>query len=324
MNILTTPRYDNYILITDEYGNALYRSRNFVLNTWRDQHAKWVLGQANGGVAPADFKPPNYIGAGIGSGGNDATRTKLVTEINRRAITSRVLLGNYEVRLLVPFARGVATGDWTEIGLWYTDSANVFVKTVSSCDSLTHNSQNWTTSTGGSLSVEAVDYKEGLAALENFGNAAVPFEHTALNVGTTGKTNTSTTLFLQLWYYIDSTANLNTGITVELASSATNDTNEISWTIAKASLSNGWNFLRLKFSDGTNTSPAIAMDSISRFTLRSAKAAGATNVTERLDGIELIDDGVTGQLLFSRVVISPAHVKANTEARNVLWFIRVQ
>jgi hypothetical protein len=58
---------------------------------------------------------------------------------------------------------------------------------------------------------------------------------------------------LEFWYYVDDVSDLGSADQVELGSGGRADTNEYNWEISRSTLSDGWNYIRLRFSDARIT-----------------------------------------------------------------------
>jgi len=238
--------------------------RDLYLNVGRVQLAEFLIGKT--------ITTPKYIAVGtkVTAAADPRTLDALEDELDREAITS-FYREEYTAKFVAVFTRKRAVGDWRELGLFDSDAR---VVTLSSCDDLT----NWTSE--NTLSVEITDYRQGAGALEASGSATLDFRNAAL-APDYGTFAFSTEDKLQLWYYVDSVANLADAVTIEVSSSTTDDTDEFQFSIPKAELTDGWNWISKRISEAAIIGTPD-LNAIVRFRLYVAKTA---NVVTRIDCI---------------------------------------
>jgi len=294
--------FNNRIFIVDNRGAQVAQAHNVVVNALRQRFAEWLAGEES---APY----PYYIGVGtekVPTGTNERELTALQDELERESITSRSTTAEREARLVSTFKAKTGTGNWQEIGL-FLEAPRVVI--LSNCDTTT----GW--SSDNTLSIETTDYREGAGALEASGTGTVDFLNTALSPSYGAYTFTEDDK-LQLWYYIDDTANLAGSIFIEISSSAKVDVDEYQFEIAKADLSSGWNWISKVISGATKVgSPDL--NAIVRFRLHASKAASALS---RVDKIRLF--GEQG-LMWARAELATPIEKGLGEVWNVYWYMKI-
>jgi len=154
---------------------------DLVTNCYRLLHSTWLLGP-DAQDAPDDYTDPvtpDYVAAGAGpASGSPAAATALGSEMARVQIsTKQVRELGVVVRYGAKFPKGVASGTWTEIGLFNADE---IARMVNGCDSET----GWSYGANDG-SLELTDYREGSAALEAEGSDETPrFQNTTLRAPT--------------------------------------------------------------------------------------------------------------------------------------------
>lgn len=90
---------------------------------------------------------------------------------------------------------------------------------------------------------------------------------------------------LQFWYYVSDASKMGSN-QVEIGSSGKPDNDECSWSLS--GLSTGWNFIQLNTADA-NITGTPNLNAVNWFRLYNHKSG---NVTTRIDGIQLIGDGL--------------------------------
>lgn len=155
---------------------------DLVTNRYRLLHSKWLLGP-DAQDAPDDYADPitpDYMAAGAGpASGAPAAETALGSEMARVQIsTKQVRELGVVVRYGSKFPKGIASGTWTEVGLF---NAAEIARTVNGCDSET----GWSYGANDG-SLELTDYREGSAALEAEGADETPRFLNATLRGPTG------------------------------------------------------------------------------------------------------------------------------------------
>lgn len=143
---------------------------DLVTDRYRLLHSTWLLGP-DAQDAPSDYADPvipDYMATGAGpASGAPAAATALGSEMARVQInTKQVRELGIVVRYGARFPKGIASGTWTEIGLFNADE---IARTVSGCDSET----GWSYGANDG-SLELTDYREGSAALEAEGADETP------------------------------------------------------------------------------------------------------------------------------------------------------
>ena len=133
-------------------------------------------------------------------------------------------------------------------------------RVIIDCDSV-----GGTTFTGNKIDKEDFRYSTGCVYTSGAGYA---LNATDIEVGATGMTKSS--IVLAFWIWIEDVTHYqaeNLNGQIELSSSNSYDTNEISWSVEQWSgnLQNGWNWLVLKGSDATVTGGMPDFDNLKRF-----------------------------------------------------------
>jgi len=277
----------------------IVRGHDLYLNVGRVQLAEYLIGKA--------ITPPKYIAVGtkVTAAADPRTLGALEDELDREIITF-FYREEYTAKFVAVFTRKRAVGDWRELGLFDSDARAVI---LSSCDDLT----NWTSE--NTLSVETTDYRQGAGALEASGSATLDFRNAAL-APDYGTFAFSTEDKLQLWYYVDSVAKLADAVTIEISSSTIDDTDEFQFSIPKAELADGWNWISKRISEA-QVIGAPDLNAIVRFRLHVAKTTG---VVTRIDRIRLF--GESGKL-WCRAELETPITKQLGEVRNVYWYLEV-
>lgn len=143
------------------------------------------------------------------------------------------------------------------------------------CDELT----GWGSS--AVLTLNTTNQKEGAGCIEFSGSQTDEFKKIfspAYNSGATVESGK-----LEFWYYI-SDASVMGGNQVEIGSAGRADQLEYNWNLS--GLSDGWNFISLKFSEAGITEGEPDLSAINWFRLYDSKSG---SVTTRIDAIEIID-----------------------------------
>jgi len=149
---------------------------------------------------------------------------------------------------------------------------------IDDCDEFT----DWTGE--NILSLNSNSHQQGRSCVEAIGNSKVDFQKVLSSPVNTGADLAKAKL--QMWYYISDVSLLADENQVELGSAGAADIDEYSWTISKADLHNGWNFVSLNFGDATVTgSPDI--NAINWFRLSREKTG---DLLSRIDYIQVATD----------------------------------
>lgn len=242
---------------------------------------------------------PTHIAVGASAGA--VSGTALYDEMERVPITNWFDEGSDEqvVEFSGPFKPGLGTGTWWEIGL-FTGAAVEVV--LNSCNTLT----NW--HSGGALSLDTVEARYGSACLRFQGTSYQPFYN---HNGMTVPSGFTLSDRLQLWYYIDDPTKLTTGIRIYLSSSPTDYLKDYyQYSVPKASLSSGWNWISLPLSGyssthgnpGVNTTMSFGLDALT----------GSQTTVQRLDKVRLFQRSGT---MWVREALGTAVEKTFSEVR---------
>ena len=101
---------------------------------------------------------------------------------------------------------------------------------------------------------------------------------------------------LEFWYFVDDKSDFDSVDQVELGSGGKPDTNEYNWEISRAIITNGWNYISLKFSDARITGGTPDKSRLNWFRLYRKKTG---TVVSRIDKIILVGStsrtALTGQ-----------------------------
>ncbi|WP_281614971.1 T9SS type A sorting domain-containing protein [Flammeovirga sp. SubArs3] len=148
---------------------------------------------------------------------------------------------------------------------------------IDECESLT----GWNTN---GLSLKNTDQKQGLSCIEFKGSSNVEFEK--ILTTPTHANGTEEGTVLEFWYYVSDPSLFEDSNQVEITSSGTSDVDEYSWSLDKANLVSGWNFLQLSTKDA-NKRGNPDLTAINYFRLYRSKTS---EVTTRIDDIQLIGE----------------------------------
>lgn len=296
---------DNVFVINMATNELVYRGHNSLTATARERIVRFLIDEA---VDTPDFIALDSI-AKLNSE-TAAQMTALKAEFARVQITADGKLRSQPTtaRYVALVSPGTGTGIVRGFGLF--DSAED-VDVVSAADATT----NWTS--GNALTVNTDDYREGTGSLQSVGTAALSFRNELLAVGITGKTTSD---YLQFWYYIDDVDFLPAGgLEFELSSNTADGSDQYAFTVAKADLSDGWNWISEQISGATATgSPNL--DAIVRFRLFTT-GVKSSSATEKLDHIRLFSKN--GNLWAHSSPIT-AITKGIHETLGVYWFITAE
>jgi hypothetical protein len=145
--------------------------------------------------------------------------------------------------------------------------------TIDDCDS----TSGWSNSSQNTLSISS-NYREGSGSLKSVGSGTDDFRKSFSSVDGRGATA------LEFWYYVDDVSDLGSADQVELGSGGRADTNEYNWEISRSTLSDGWNYIRLRFSDARITGGTPDKSRLNWFRLYRSKSS---TVVSRIDDIKL-------------------------------------
>lgn len=192
----------------------------------------------------------------------------------------------FEFEITAPSEIGKYNFQWKmleeEIEWFGNESRNVVITVgevdesyLDACNDLT----GW--NSGGPLVLNVSDQKYGSACIEFTGSATNEFSKffpNPFNSKTTIETGK-----LEFWYYVSDPSVFSGGNQVELGSAGKADVDEFNWSLS--GLSEGWNFLSLKFSDANvmGNPDLSAINWFRRYQVKSDK------VTTRIDAIRIVD-----------------------------------
>lgn len=168
----------------------------------------------------------------------------------------------------------VSDGD-VEVSATYKSTMGYF----DDCDDLT----DW--QDANYLKLNSSDHKQGTACVEYKGSKSPEFmkvlptpykPEMGMNVAA-----------LQFWYYVSDISVHESSNQVEIGSAGKSDENEFNWKLTD--LSNGWNFISLKFSDAS-TMGNPDFNAINWFRIYHKKTG---EVTTRIDAIKIVDINYT-------------------------------
>ena len=147
-------------------------------------------------------------------------------------------------------------------------------------------STGWSSSNG--LSVNNIDHLEWGACLEMTGSETNEFKKSfSLPIQTDATRENG---YLQFWYYVSDVSRFDTKNQVEIGSGGKNDVDEFNWNI-HSRLKDGWNLLKLKFSEA-GISPSGANPDLGAINWIRIYHWKTGEVTTRIDGIQVIDPTV--------------------------------
>lgn len=158
------------------------------------------------------------------------------------------------------------------------DASGIIV--ISDCDS----QNGWGGTNNPALN--SSQQKQGAGCLQASGSGTNDFQRTFDPPFNTGVSEADAQLVF--WYYISNVSNFDNSNQVEIGSAGKNDEDEYNWQLDASTLNNGWNLMRLDFSDANKMgSPNLRM--INWFRLYRRKTG---TVTSRIDNIRIIDKSV--------------------------------
>jgi len=158
----------------------------------------------------------------------------------------------------------------------------VYHITIDHCDVST----GWSSNNG--LSVNNNDHLEWGACLEMTGSETNEFKKSF-----SPHIETRATLengYLQFWYYVSDVTKFDSKNQVEIGSGGKNDIDEFNWNI-HSDLTDGWNLLKLKFSEA-GISPSGANPDLGAINWMRIYHWKTGELTTRIDGIQVIDPTV--------------------------------
>ena len=149
-------------------------------------------------------------------------------------------------------------------------------------------STGWGSNNG--LRVNNEDHKEWGACLEMRGNQTNEFNKSFdPPIKTLATTENG---YLQFWYYVSDISKFDTPNQVEIGSGGKNDLDEFNWNLTNK-LSNGWNLLKLKFSDANISPPGTGAPDLSAINWIRIYHWKTDAIVTRIDGFQVIDSTIT-------------------------------
>ena len=292
----------NVLLVDELSGSLIAWLQNTITETYKSSHAQWLVGDS--------VTVPSHIALGnVAALSTETARefTKLKAEFARAALSSKIRAAPDTARLLALFTAGTGIGEVNEVGLFNSAVTNLY--TVHICDAV----GSWTSD--NTLVLDTTVYREGTGSLKSTGPAALSFRNQALGLGS--NSIAEATDYLQGWYFIDDASKLpSDGLFIELSSSTSDNTHEYQWNVAKAAISNNWNFLNLKLSSATKTGTPD-LDALVRVRVFTSGVKSAS-VIERIDMLRLFPP--TGSL-WARAEPVSTITKGQAQVLGVYWFI---
>jgi hypothetical protein len=158
----------------------------------------------------------------------------------------------------------------------------VYRKSIDHCDVST----GWSSNNG--LSVNNEDHLEWGACLEMTGSETNEFKKSFSPPIETRATIENG--YLQFWYYVSDVTKFDSKNQVEIGSGGKNDVDEFNWNI-HSKLTNGWNLLKLKFSEA-GISPSGANPDLRAINWMRIYHWKTGELSTRIDGIQVIDPTV--------------------------------
>lgn len=252
---------------------------------------------------------PAYAAVGYNyrDGGNVTTLVELRDEIERVPISFRKE-EQYRTRYVATFDAHKGCGLWREIGLFDADAK---VDVLNNCDS----AAGWTTGTGNTLTLNTTTVMDGSGAMRCQGQNGLSFQN--LNLGSITQTHTESSK-LQLWYYINDVSKLQDELAIYATASTTDPSvNRYIFTVNKSLLSNGWNYISRRFSDGSK-SGTVTPNTIRGIRLSATKTA---SVIEYLDRVRIF---TSNGIMWAREEVNPAIDKQYGEVRVIYSYLSFQ
>lgn len=166
-----------------------------------------------------------------------------------------------------------------------------------------------------SLSLNKTEMKEGDGCIEFSGASTDEFKKVFTPAYNSDLSRTNARL--QFWYYVSDPELFEAGNQVEIGSAGKPDVNEYSWSLDKAELEPGWNFITLDISEAGVTGGDANLNAINWFRLYRKKSG---TVTTRIDAIELVDNGnsVPDFLGYNRISGFQVNIYPNPLDRDML------
>jgi len=241
-----------------------------------------------------NFTPQNVKINSISIGGTDPS----FFEITRDDISGTVIPPMTKKSFQVSYDPGTSGGNHSAFFAIENDLANdtitfesneaeppVYRIVIDHCDVST----GWGSNNG--MRVNNEDHQEWGACLETIGDETNDFSKSFDPPIRTLATEENA--YLQFWYYVSDISKFETQNQVEIGSGGKNDLDEYNWNLNNK-ISNGWNLLKLKFSDANISPPGTGAPDLSAINWIRIYRRKTDTIMTRIDGFQIIDPTVTG------------------------------
>lgn len=301
-----SPLSGNVFVFDVERDELLAVMHNTITDVGKQRIARFLVGES--------ITSPTHIAIGNKAAAfteSPSGFTELKAEFERAAISNKLRSSPVTARLVALFGSGTGTGEIREFGLF--DSAETTV-TVDDAESTT----GWTSN--GTVTLDTSDYREGSASLSvsditGDGTAKLLFRHTTKSVDVTSMSESD---YYQLWFYIDDTSKL-TGINTVKFGVGDSATNYYVHAVSPSDLSNGWNWVQVKFSDMAKVgSPSMFTAGTLSFIDVEATIATGQTPTTKIDKLRIFSP--TGNL-WARAEPNATIAKGINQIIGIYWFM---
>lgn len=281
---------------------------NTVTDAGKQRMARFLIGES--------ITSPNNIAIGNSFSLNTESAqgfTALKSEFARTSVSNKLRSSPVTARLVSLFGSGTGTGTIREFGLF--DVA----ESITSLNNAEATS-GWSSGDGGTITLDTSDYMQGSSSLSisditGDNTEKNYFRNTTIGVDVTSR---DTTVFHQVWIYVDDINKLNGANSVKLRL-GDDTSNYYVFSLDDTDFSDGWNFINKKVSDATVVgTPSMFSSGTLDFLDFGFNISSGQTPTIKIDMIRLFQKNGN---LWARAEPNAAISKGIAQVVGIYWFL---